>query len=157
MLRYSLNNFFNVFGRKISTITKRNGEYYQKSEVIQTSFSFEEPKENKVDKKPVFEEVVFGEDVDFSFEDLENYVKDEYDLERLYIIEERKIIVHRALKKLNAEYKQVLWLLYFEGLSNTEAAIVMKKNSRQMKNLVYRAKSALKSELDKEGFVYEKL
>ena len=94
---------------------------------------------------------------DASFENLENFVKDEYDLERLYIIEERKITVHRALKKLNAEYRQVLWLLYFEGMSNTEAAIVMKKNSRQMKNLVYRAKSTLKSELDKEGFVYEEL
>ena len=94
---------------------------------------------------------------DTSFQDLENYLKDEDDLERLYIIEERKIIVHRALKKLNTEYRQVLWLLYFEGLSNAEAAIVMKKNTRQMKNLVYRAKSALKSELDKEGFVYEEL
>ncbi len=94
---------------------------------------------------------------DTSFEDLENLVKDEYDLEKLYIIEERKIAVHRALKKLNVEYRQVLWLLYFDGLSNAEAAVVMKKNTRQMKNLVYRAKSALKSELDKEGFVYEEL
>ena len=94
---------------------------------------------------------------DTAFDDLENYIRDEYDLEKLYIIEERKITIHRALRKLNTEYRQVLWLLYFDGLSNVEAAIVMKKSSRQMKNLVYRAKSALKSELDKEGFVYEEL
>ena len=94
---------------------------------------------------------------DTAFDDLENYIRDEYDLEKLYIIEERKITVHRALRKLNTEYRQVLWLLYFDGLSNVEAAIIMKKSSRQMKNLVYRAKSALKSELDKEGFVYEEL
>ena len=94
---------------------------------------------------------------DTSFDDLENYSPDEFDLEKLYIIEERKIAVHRALKKLNAEYRQVLWLLYFDGMTNSDAAVVMKKNSRQMKNLVYRAKSALKSELDKEGFVYEEL
>ena len=94
---------------------------------------------------------------DTSFDDLENYIQDEFDLERLYIIEERKITVHRALKKLNAEYRQVLWLLYFDGMTNSDAAIVMKKNARQMKNLVYRAKSALKSELDKEGFVHEEL
>ncbi len=94
---------------------------------------------------------------DTSFDDLENYIEDERNLEKLYIIQERKITVHRAMKKLNAEYRQVLWLLYFEGLSNLEAAVVMNKNSRQMKNLVYRAKSALKSELDKEGFVYEEL
>lgn len=92
-----------------------------------------------------------------SFDDLENMIQDEYDMEKLYIIEERKITAHRALKKLNSEYRQVLWLLYFEGLSNSEAAMVMKKSSRQMKNLVYRAKSALKSELDKEGFIYEEL
>ena len=95
--------------------------------------------------------------LDTSFDDLESYIEDKCNLERLYIIEERKIIVHRALRTLNAEYRQILWLLYFDGLSNAEAAIVMKKNARQMKNLVYRAKSALKSELDKEGFIYEEL
>ena len=94
---------------------------------------------------------------DTSFEDLANSVQDEFELEKLYVAEERKIHVHRALKKLNVEYRHVLWLLYFEGLSNAEASIVMKKSSRQMKNLVFRAKSALKSELDKEGFVYEEL
>ena len=94
---------------------------------------------------------------DTSYDDIENYTQDEHDLEKLYIIEQRKITVHRALKKLNTDYRQVLWLLYFEDLSNAEAAAVMKKNARQMKNLVYRAKSALKSELDKEGFVYEEL
>ena len=94
---------------------------------------------------------------DTSFNDMENYIHDEQDLERLYIIEEQKISVHRALKKLNTEYRQILWLLYFEDLSHAEAGIVMKKNTRQMKNLVYRAKSALKSELEKEGFIYEEL
>ena len=94
---------------------------------------------------------------DTSFDDLENYIQDEYDLEKLYIIEEQKIAVHRALKKLCIEYRQVLWLLYFEGLTYSDASVVMRKNARQMKNLVYRAKSALKSELDKEGFIYEEL
>ncbi len=90
-------------------------------------------------------------------DDVEKYLKDEYDLEKMYIVEERKIAVHRALCKLHPEYRQVLWLIYFEGLSSADAAYVMRKNARQMKNLVYRAKSALKSELDKEGFVYEEL
>ncbi len=94
---------------------------------------------------------------DAAFDDLESYVQDEYSLERLYIVEEQKIMVHRALKKVHTEYRQVLWLLYFEDLSYKEAATVMKKSARQMKNLVYRAKKALKEELDKEGFVYEKL
>ena len=94
---------------------------------------------------------------DVSVDDIEDYLKDEYDLEKMYIIEERKIAVHKALRKLHPEYRQVLWLLYFENFSNTDAATIMKKNARQMKNLVYRAKNALKSELDKEGFIYEEL
>jgi RNA polymerase sigma-70 factor (ECF subfamily) len=95
--------------------------------------------------------------LDVSMDDMEEHLKDAYDLEKMYIIEERKIAVHKALRKLHPEYRQVLWLLYFEGFSNTDTAAIMKKNARQMKNLVYRAKSALKSELDKEGFIYEEL
>ncbi len=90
-------------------------------------------------------------------EDAQNFIKDECDLEKSYLAEERKIAVHNGLKKLNAEYRQVLWLIYFDGFTSAEAGLIMKKSSRQMKNLVYRAKSALKSELDKEGFVYEEL
>jgi len=33
----------------------------------------------------------------------------------------------------------------------------MKKNDRQIKNLLYRVKLSLKSKLEKEGFDYEKL
>jgi RNA polymerase sigma-70 factor (ECF subfamily) len=90
-------------------------------------------------------------------EDAENLIKDELDLEIAYLSEERNLAVHGAMKKLHPEYRQVLWLIYFDGFSSAEAGLVMKKSSRQMKNLVYRAKSALKSELDKEGFVYEEL
>lgn len=90
-------------------------------------------------------------------EDTENHLSDEYDLEKSYIIEERKIAVHKALKKLHPEYRQILWLIYFEDFSNAYAKAIMKKSSRQIKNLVYRAKNALKSELDKEGFIYEEL
>ena len=74
-----------------------------------------------------------------------------------YIKEERRIIVHRTMGKLCADYRQVLWLVYFEDMTNAEAAVVMKKNSRQIENLLYRAKRSLKSELEKEGFVYEEL
>ena len=94
---------------------------------------------------------------DTPFEDLENYVGDGCDLETLYIKEEQKITVHRALQTLNADYRQVLWLIYFDDFSPAEAAMVMKKNARQIKNLVYRAKNALKLQLEQEGFAYEEL
>lgn len=80
---------------------------------------------------------------------------EEESLEILYIQEEQKIIVHRALRKLKLEYRQILWLIYFEGFSNKEAAQVMKKSVHGIETLVYRARQALKKELEKEGFVYE--
>lgn len=90
-------------------------------------------------------------------EDMENYLSDELSLEQSYIKEERKIIIHRALSKLAPDYRTILWLVYFEGFSNKEAATILKKNNRQVKNLLYRAKQSLKSTLEKEGFVYEEL
>ena len=88
-------------------------------------------------------------------EDMEQYQKDESDLERTYIREERKMAVHRSLRKLMPDYRAVLWLVYFEDFSGREAAAILRKNDRQMKNLLYRAKQSLKSELEKEGFTYE--
>lgn len=90
-------------------------------------------------------------------EEVQRLIKDEADLEIMYIAEERKITVHRALKKLHPDYRQVLCLIYLEGFSGEEAAVVMRKSSRQMKNLLYRAKKALKTELEREGFIYEEL
>ena len=95
--------------------------------------------------------------LDAPIEDMENYLSEELSLERSYIKEERKIIVHKALSQLATDYRVVLWLVYFEGFSNKEAAIALKKNARQIKNLLYRAKQSLKSKLEKEGFIYEEL
>ncbi len=94
---------------------------------------------------------------DIPFEDYEKWISDEEELEKAYLCEERKIIVHRALNRLKAEYRQVLYLVYFENFDNSQAAIVMKKNKHQIETLVYRAKKSLKSQLIKEGFVYEEL
>ena len=66
-------------------------------------------------------------------------------------------MIHQSLSKLKLEYRQVLWLTYFEGLSNKEAAIVMKKSVHNIETLVYRARNALKSQLEMEGFIDEKL
>ena len=93
--------------------------------------------------------------VDVAIEDLETYLGDNSDLERAYIKDETKIQVHKALAKLPRDYRQVLWLIYFEEMTNAEASAVMNKSDRQIRNLIYRAKQALKEELMKEGFEYE--
>lgn len=92
-----------------------------------------------------------------SLDECPELLSEEESLEISYLKEERKIIVHRALQMLKAEYRQILWLIYFEDFSNKEAAMVMKRKVHNIETLVYRARGALKSQLEKEGFVYEEL
>lgn len=92
-----------------------------------------------------------------SIDDCPELVNEEQNLELVYIKEERKITVHRALGKLKSEYRQILWLIYFEDFSIKQAAAVMKKSVHSIETLVYRARKSLKSQLKLEGFVYEEL
>lgn len=84
-------------------------------------------------------------------------ISDEQDLEKSYIREERKIQLHKIIARLIPDYRQVLYLIFFEGFGNQEAAKIMRKSDKQMKNLVFRAKQALKKELEKDDFEYEEL
>ncbi len=92
-----------------------------------------------------------------SVDEYSNYFAEETNVEKEYLINEQKIILHRTMRKLKSEYFQVLYLTYFEDFSNDETAKIMRKNKRQIENLIYRAKKTLKSELEKEGFEYEEL
>ena len=85
----------------------------------------------------------------------QEYLADEEDLESNYIKSEEKRLLHQALHRLKPDYRQVLYLTYFEGFSNAETALVMKKTKRQIETLLYNAKKALKSELERSGLVYE--
>ena len=69
--------------------------------------------------------------------------------------DERNSQLYQALSKLNDEYRLVLILLFFEGMSKEEAALVMGKSKKQIYNLTERGKNALKEELLKMGFEYE--
>lgn len=85
----------------------------------------------------------------------QEYLADEENLESNYIKSEQKRMVHQALHRLKLEYRQILYLIYFEEFSNKEACIIMKKSNRQISDLLYHAKKALKSELERSGFDYE--
>ena len=82
---------------------------------------------------------------------------DKENIESNYIKDEDKKQLLRALEKLNKEYRQVLYLVYFENFSNTETAVIMKKNEKQIRNLLYRAKESLRNIMEREGFRYEKI
>jgi RNA polymerase sigma-70 factor (ECF subfamily) len=66
-------------------------------------------------------------------------------------------MVHHALSKINSDYGTILYLKFFEDLTNEQIAKVTKKNKRQIENLIYQAKQSLRAELEKEGFSYEGL
>lgn len=82
-------------------------------------------------------------------------IEDDKKFEDTIIKNEEQKHIHNALKKLPKDYKTVLYLIYFEDMSYNEIEKVMKKNNKQIKNLAYRARIALKEILGKEGFVYE--
>lgn len=71
--------------------------------------------------------------------------------------DERKIIIHKAMNNLKMEYKQVLWLAYFEKFSNKEISIIMNKKVHNVETFLYRAKKSLKKELEMEEYFYENL
>lgn len=68
--------------------------------------------------------------------------------------EKRRMVLH-AMKALKREYGDVLFLRYYEELPIEAVGKIMKKNKRQVYNLLARAKTALKEILEKEGIYYE--
>ena len=72
-------------------------------------------------------------------------------LEDMLLTDLRKQAVNKALQQLGEELQVVVHLVYFEELSCQEAAKVLKKNTKQIYNLLYRAKSALRTILGEEG------
>ena len=75
--------------------------------------------------------------------------------EGLLIAQERNRAVREAMASINPLYAQVLYLSFFEGMSNPEISLVIGKSKRQVEMLVYRAKESLRKSLEKEGFGYE--
>jgi RNA polymerase sigma-70 factor (ECF subfamily) len=76
---------------------------------------------------------------------------DGQDLEEAVIKEETKLTVNKALKQLPEDMQIVIHLIYFEEMSYNEAAKVMKRNTKQIDNLLYRAKKQLRIILGEDG------
>ena len=92
-----------------------------------------------------------------SLDDCPEISDEEYDLERRYIQQENLMALHHAMKKLKLEYRQVLWLVYFEGFRCAEVGKIMGKSEATTQTLVSRARQALKQKLLEEEFDYENL
>ena len=72
-------------------------------------------------------------------------------LEEMVLADERKRMIHAAVSQLPEDMRVAVHLVYFEDMTYDEAAKVMKKNRKQVDNLLYRAKKALRITLEKDG------
>ncbi len=93
--------------------------------------------------------------INVSYEELEEVLSEEEQFEEIYYNNEVSKVIHTALDKLKPEYKQVLWLSYFENFSTDEISAIMRKSKNNTSVLLHRAKAALKNQLKKENFDYE--
>lgn len=66
------------------------------------------------------------------------------------IEDEQRKELRGAIDRLHPDYRHILHLLYFEDLSYSDAAAVLKKSVKQINNLSYRAKNALKAAIEHE-------
>jgi len=90
-----------------------------------------------------------------SLEELKERGGDVASPEAFYLAGEQAEEIAQAIETIPREYREVLRLLYLEQLSYDEAARVMRKNMKQVSNLAYRARQALKNSLGREAIPFE--
>lgn len=71
--------------------------------------------------------------------------------ENLALIVERNRMLYQAIEALPPSYRETLYLLEIEGMSVEEAAAVMGKTKKQLYNLAFRSRKALRAELGRMG------
>lgn len=87
----------------------------------------------------------------------ENIEDEMQEVEERMELEDSRQMLHRALSKLKQEYREVLYLRYFEALSAKEAARIMKCSEKKLNTLAFQARAQLKKILEKEGFSIENI
>ena len=83
--------------------------------------------------------------------DADRYPSNDPVLEEVVFANQRKQTLHEALVRLPEQVRLVIHLVYFEDFSIDEAAKVLKKSRKQIYNLLYRGKTALRAILGEEG------
>lgn len=63
----------------------------------------------------------------------------------------RESQLYRAMKVIDADYRQVLFLLYFENMKPEQISRIIKKNIKQTYNLLSRGKESLRIAFEKMG------
>ena len=85
-----------------------------------------------------------------ALEDVEEPVSDEKLPEANIILSEQKKTILNALKALQKDYRDTLYLIYFEDMSHDQVAKVLKKTKKQVYNLANRGRERLREILGKK-------
>ena len=72
-------------------------------------------------------------------------------VEEVIRTEERNRVLHFCMSEMNPDYREVLYLTYFEDMSYAQAAEVTGKTVKQITNMVYRGKESLRRLLERRG------
>ena len=87
----------------------------------------------------------------FSFEEIEKEPESKILIEEVIQKEEFNQSLYLCMDKLKPDYREVLYLIYFEDMHHLEVAKIMNKSKKQVSDLVYRGKNSLRKHLKKEG------
>lgn len=92
----------------------------------------------------------------FCLDDLSKEPEGEKLVEEVVRTRERDQILHLCMGELKADYREALYLTYFEGMSYLQTAEVMGKSVKQITNMMYRGKERLRGLLEREGITNAK-
>lgn len=85
-----------------------------------------------------------------SITDIDRDITDRQSIEDKLLYKEDMKRLSEAVASLPEDMRAAVHLVYLEGTSYKEAARILKKNKKQIDNLLYRAKSILRTVLTKE-------
>ena len=87
----------------------------------------------------------------FSFDEIEKELESKIFIEEVIQKKEFNQSLYLCMDRLKPDYKEALYLVYFENMHHSEAATVMGKSIKQVSDLVYRGRNSLRKHLTLEG------
>lgn len=87
----------------------------------------------------------------FSLEALEEEPESEVLVEEAVQTVELQRILRACMGQISPDFREALFLVYFQGMRYAEAASLMGKSEKQVADLLYRGKTALRKRLEQEG------
>ncbi len=87
----------------------------------------------------------------FSLEEISREPASQIIIEEVIQKEEDYAILHLCMDQLKPNYREALYLVYFENMHHAEVGLVMGKTKKQVSDLVYRGRNSLRKLLQEEG------